>query len=331
MTNKKKIKIKFLKSVLTADRQEFIDILNEGYDWESSDNPDYVVYSDYDYEHLDYDCVRIFYTGECYTPNFNECDYAVGFDRLKLGDRYMRIPLYNLFQYRDNYKSLKNRLPFTQKELSKKTGFCNFVVSNCFATDVRSIFFDKLNLYKRVDSGGRYKNNIGGTVGDKMAFQKNYKFSIAFENCSYPGYCTEKIMEAFAARTIPIYYGDPEVAKDFNPKAFINAHDYDSLDAVVARVKEIDENDVLYLAMINEPIIQADAEVGSLETFLKYILDQDIAKAYRRSFSRTPAFYEGMQKRHRFFEMYIYRYYQKVKNQITRLKTGTLLSSKDIV
>ena len=49
-------------------------------------------------------------------------------------------------------------------------------------------------------------NNIGGAVSDKFAFQQKHKFSIAFENTSYCGYCTEKIVEAFVAGTIPIYW-----------------------------------------------------------------------------------------------------------------------------
>lgn len=38
--------------------------------------------------------------------------------------------------------------------------------------------------------------------------------------------------------------------------------------------------------------------------------------------------YDKMLKRHQFFEKYIYTNYKYAKNQITRLKTGTLLTSK---
>lgn len=38
--------------------------------------------------------VKIFYTGENITPDFNACDYAIGFDWLDFGDRYLRFPLY---------------------------------------------------------------------------------------------------------------------------------------------------------------------------------------------------------------------------------------------
>ena len=84
--------------------------------------------------------------------------------------------------------------------------------------------FEELNKYKRVDSGGRYLNNIGRPEGvrDKFAFQSEHKFSLTFENSAHLGYTTEKLLQGFSAGTIPIYWGDPAVENCFNPKAFIN-------------------------------------------------------------------------------------------------------------
>jgi alpha(1,3/1,4) fucosyltransferase len=123
----------------------------------------------------------------------------------------------------------------------------------------RNDFFHLLtNKYKKVDSGGKALNSIGGLVNDKLAFQRECKFSIAFENSSYPGYTTEKILHAFVADTIPIYWGNPLVHKDFNTKAFINCHDYNNFDEVVDRVIEIDNNDELYLQYLKEPALAID-------------------------------------------------------------------------
>ena len=99
--------------------------------------------------------------------------------------------------------------------LSSKTEFCSFVVSNNNASPERDIIFDKLSEYKKVSSGGRYRNHVGGPVSDKLEFQRKHKFAIAFENCSQPGYSTEKILEAFAARTVPIYWGGSFNRADF--------------------------------------------------------------------------------------------------------------------
>lgn len=325
----KKIKIKFVDFYggFNQDSNDFIDALKQKYEVEISDNPDYIIYSGFGYEHLKYDCIRIFFTGECQTPDFNECDYAIGFDRMSFGDRYIRIPLYNLFEYKQKYKSLLIRKPVTMDEIQGRD-FCSFVVSNCFAHDVRAVFYDKLSLYKPIASGGRYKNNIGGAVKDKQTFLSKYKFNIAFENSSYDGYTTEKIVDAFAARVIPIYYGDPRIVSDFNPKAFINVHDYPSWDAVMERVKQIDEDDDLYLAMLNEPVIQPNADVSEPSDFLYHIFDQPLLEAPRRPHSQSAKGMEEMKLRNVFFETKIYKYYKKGRNLFSRIQKGALLSSK---
>lgn len=326
----KTIKIKFVDFFKDFNpyKNDFVDILSKRYNIIFSESPDYIIYSCFGYDHLKYNCIRIFFTGECITPDFNECDYAIGFDRLQFADRYIRIPLYMLFQYKKEYLSLIDRRTFTSADLSQKKGFCSFVYSNCFAQDKRTGIFEKLSEYKRVDSGGRYKNNIGGAVADKNAFQSKHKFSIAFENTSYVGYTTEKIVEAFFADTIPIYYGNPQIALDFNEKAFINCHNYNSLEEVVKRVKEIDQDEELYLQIINEPPIIKKPNALALENFLYNIFDQNIEFAFRRPFSQPAKSMEQMKLRHKFFETKIYKNLNKAHNMLIRLKRKTILTSK---
>ena len=172
--------------------------------------------------------------------------------------------------------------------------------------------FDLLSKYKKVSSGGRYKNNIGGAIKDKDAFLGDYKFNIAFENASFKGYTTEKIVDAFAANTLPIYYGDPDVVNDFNEKAFINCNEFSSLEEAIEYVKKVDQDD-------NE---------NELKDFLYHIFDQEYKLASRRTKSITSNDYELLLKRHQFFEKNIYPNYRRIKNQLTRIKTGTLLTNK---
>ena len=71
-----------------------------------------------------------------------------------------------------------------------------------------------------------YLNNVGGPVKNKIDFIMDHKFTIAFENSSYPGYTTEKIFEPMLVNSIPLYWGNPLVDRDFNTKSFLNFHDY---------------------------------------------------------------------------------------------------------
>lgn len=304
---------------------DFTNILKKRYNVEISKKPDYLFYSVFGNEHLKYDGIRIFYTGECVTPNFNECDYAIGFDHLHFGDRYIRIPIYQLFQYQSEYADLLRQRSFTKEDLAKKTGFCSFVYSNCFANPERASFFEMLNQYKTVSSGGRYMNNIGYRVQDKRVFQEKHKFAIAFENTSYPGYTTEKLVDAFAAKTIPIYYGNPQVASDFNPESFIDAHQYVSFEEVLERIREIDNDDEEYLRIINEPPILKHKDTG-IEKFLYHIIDQPVTEAFRRPKSLWSIRQEEMILRHNGFEKNIYKYYGKLKRGLYRVKNGMPVS-----
>lgn len=326
---KKIIKIKFVDFYAGFDKQnnEFLDVLSEQYEVIQCENPDYIIYSVFGYDHLKYDCIRIFFTGECITPDFNECDYAIGFDRLQFADRYVRIPLYNILQYKKAYQGLKNRKPMAHEDI-KDRGFCTFVVSNCFTKDKRDIFFEQLCQYKKVSSGGRYKNNIGGAVKDKDLFLRQHKFNIAFENSSYDGYATEKIMEAFAAGVVPIYYGDPRIADDFNPEAFINAMDFPTFEAVIEYIKKIDSDEELYLKMLNAPVIQPHANVSDLKEFLLHIVEQPLDKAGRRPHSQAALAPGAMKLRHAFYENNIYSLYRKVLNQWIRFRKGVSLLRK---
>jgi hypothetical protein len=222
-------------------------ILSKYYDLELSDNPDFLIYSCFGQKFLKYDCTRVFYTGENVRPNFNQCDYAFSFDYPQT-ERNYRLPIYRLY---DSFDQLINRVQNPGTPFGKK--FCNFVYSNKKASE-RIDFLNKLMCYKPVDSGGKIMNNIGGRVGDKLEFLRNYKFTIAFENSSHPGYTTEKIMEALIAGTIPIYWGNPLVSRDFNPECFINCHEFESFDEVIQHVAKVDNNDEIFRKYITAPV-----------------------------------------------------------------------------
>ncbi len=280
------LKVKFVDFSSDAIKNKTLAILRKHFkEVVESENPDFLFYSVFGYEHLKYDCVRIFWTGENIQPDFNLCDYAIGFGHITFEDRYRRIPLY--FFYEQDYEKAMKKHLISETEISAKHGFCNFVYSNQNASPERAQFFNLLSEYKQVDSGGRYMNNIGGPVADKYEFQKGYKFSIAFENSSMSGYTTEKILQAFSAGTIPIYWGDPNVGKTFNEKAFINCHNYKSFEEVVERVKQIDADDALLREYLSEPMVKEgqfpENPLSEYEEFIVTICSQTPDKAMRRS------------------------------------------------
>ncbi|MBK6392465.1 MAG: glycosyltransferase [Saprospiraceae bacterium] len=211
------------------------------------EHPDLVFYSYYGNGHFKYRCPKIFYTGENIRPDYDACDFSLSFD-YPVSEKNYRFPLYAL--YGDVHQLCLPKDP--QEILISKTKFCNFVVSNPQGKE-RNKFFNLLNKYKKVDSGGRFKNNIGHLVEDKNTFVRDYKFTLAFENSSFPGYTTEKIFQPMMMHSLPIYWGNPLVGRDFNTKSFINIHDFPDFHAAIDHIIDVDNNDDLYLQYLNEP------------------------------------------------------------------------------
>lgn len=278
---KRTIKIKFVDfwGDFNVEDNFITRILSQRYNVELSDIPDYLFCGTFGYRHLNYNCVKIVFIGENISPDFNLCDYALGFDYIQFADRYMRLPLYCTY---DCFASLAQRsLPSDEMLLDRK--FCSMVVSNNrHASPHRERFFRLLSEYKHVDSGGRLWNNVGGPVSDKLEFVAQYKFNIAFENSSVCGYTTEKIMEPMAVNALPIYWGNPLVYKDFNTASFVNVNDFTSMEDAVQHIVDLDNDDSKYLQMIkatkvvNEDIIKWE---DRLLKFLSNIIEKPLEEA----------------------------------------------------
>lgn len=282
---KKVIKILFVDPAFTDWPMpvKIMDILNRHYRVECSRRPDFLFYSCYGSDYKMYDsCVKIFYTGENVSPHFNDCDYAIGFDYLEFGDRYLRYdPEYAHIRYCIDVRKTVDRSLAGRK-------FCNFIYAKVTGGEeavLRMDFCGKLAQYKRVDCPGAVLNNMKNAIEPrwgnwrqgKLDFVKNYKFTIAFENSASSGYVTEKIIHAFMSNSIPIYYGDPDICRMFNGKAFVNVRDYGSFDEVVEIVREIDNNDDLYLQMLQEPLITDSTQLeydDRLERFLLNVVEK---------------------------------------------------------
>ena len=266
MEQKKTIRVNFLdfwpafreKIEWYKDHPEdflILRLLNKHFNIVICDDADYVFFSAFGESHwkVPDSAVKIFYTPENLAPDFNACDFAIGFEWMDYEDRYIRFPFY-FFCHRSELELMchKHELGDDWDLKAEKTDFCSFVVSNPICAK-RNEAFKALNEYKKVDSGGSYLNNTGGPVKDKLAFESTHKFSICYENTSHNGYTTEKLINAFAARTVPIYWGDPEIGKVFNTKSFINASDYDTVADLVEEIKRIDNDDQLYMSILREP------------------------------------------------------------------------------
>lgn len=105
----------------------------------------------------------------------------------------------------------------------------------------RQQFLHQLPVY--ADLYGRGINEIP----NKEMGLKPYMFSVAMENCVYDTYFTEKIIDCFLSKTIPIYLGTDKISDFFNPDGIIMLHpgfDYHQLSYLLynQKLQAIEEN-----------------------------------------------------------------------------------------
>lgn len=227
------IKIKFQNGInYSIAINEILNELLDEYHFIESEEPDFILFGPYgnDIPKKGNYC-RIGYFCENITPDLSVCEWAFGVPREEeIGSsRYKRIQWHGL-----NPTVLIKNIPDNEIEgiKAQKSKFCNFLYSH--PVSYREEFFKQLSKYKKVDAPGKSMNNMpsidqiykGDIWERKRIFLSEYKFTIAFENYSYPGYQTEKLYDSMQSLSIPVYCGDPNINEVFNAKSFINATDY---------------------------------------------------------------------------------------------------------
>lgn len=234
-------------------------------------NPDVLFHSIFGgmRETPNYGCKKVLFLGENKKPENYGSNYSVSFD--PHNDTNYRLPLWQVYIL--NQPNILERLENRVRHDSFER-WCSFTVSNP-SNFMRNSVYQQLNSYKRVHSYGRYLTNDQSLQQASQGrywrdakeefFDRNpHKFSIAYENTPRKYYCTEKLMDAFLAGSMPIYWGDPAVAEDWNEKAFVNGT---RMPNVVEHVKQMDTNEQMFLDAYNEPVF-TDEQIDKLKNNL---------------------------------------------------------------
>ena len=284
---KKKVKIGFLDFWEGFSLGAFVDrhpYLLKKYELIESDHPDFRFISVFgrrlkEFFVPDKSCINILYTGENVEPDMDTCDYAISFSLNNHPDHYY-LPCWvpRLYQNRMLPSDLLSGESSRRNIAGIQHQFCNYIYKN--KVGFREDFFSKLNSIRPVMSPGdscRNMNSIGNTVAEKIDFQRNFKFTIAMENECYPGYITEKIVEAYVARTVPVYMGAPDICDSFNHESFILIEDAGDYDAAIERILYLDRNMNDYLSVRNA-LVYKDDKVP------RYAIEDNIMSFFERIF-----------------------------------------------
>jgi len=188
--------------------------------------------------------------------------------------KIINFPLFMYYVYSNNY------LPYLIKNEEildvPKKNICA-IISNGNSNE-RNHFLDKLEKKINIDYAGRFRNNITRIEGsynsnELFNFYSQYKFVICIENTKQETYITEKIVNGFLGKTIPIYWGSNCVTDYFNEERFINIPNFndDTVNSAINKIESIINNDDEYLNVVNKPILKNNLLSRNIDSIVKDI------------------------------------------------------------
>lgn len=101
--------------------------------------------------------------------------------------------------------------------------------------------------------------NYYGITKNKQETLKEYNFTLAFENADYNGYITEKIIHAFMAGTIPLYWGGGDFLKEtFPSNCYIDCRNKDP-NEIYQLIKTMSQMDIISYRKAAKEFLESDA------------------------------------------------------------------------
>ena len=187
---------------------------------------------------------------------------SLGFDEIDHTE-YLRHPfwlMWSVFEPTDNYEDIKRKIEYMNSPLNKsfdERRFCSFL---CSHDDIgRKKIYSQLSEIDKVDCDGKLFHNNDTLItkfkDNKLEYLKDYRFNLTPENTDYPGYCTEKLVEAISAGCIPIYNGcnnnpEPDI---FNHSAIIFIKMTEENKEAISLVKELNSDKKRYMDFASQP------------------------------------------------------------------------------
>ena len=120
-------------------------------------------------------------------------------------------------------------------EKTKKISMCCSKKAECEGHLRRRKLADELK--DKVDVLGNYLGRHGVTT--KQIYGE-YKYSVVLENEKDEWYFTEKVLNAFANKCVPIYYGAPKILELFNPQGVIYIEQIEDIEKVIDNLDDKD-------------------------------------------------------------------------------------------
>jgi alpha(1,3/1,4) fucosyltransferase len=224
-------------------------------------------------------------------PNFDHYDFAITSDFDDYGGRNARCPFwFTQLQWPEFRDPLADGVPDNEWnhgfepllnidhliesrnpiDFLDREKFCCFVAGNT----------ERHRLHAAVMLSTIGAVEIFGNVAfrplkpSKLEVLSAYRYNICFENSLFPGYYTEKLLHAWAAGCVPIYFSDHLCREDFNPRAFVNRGNFPALRNVVSEVQSLEDSRESRAQMLSEPLLIKRPRLDPVIDFLRSVHDR---------------------------------------------------------
>jgi hypothetical protein len=153
---------------------------------------------------------------------------------------------------------MKNR----EVDFYKRKKFCVAFIGKAYPFRMQA-----LNLISSIESVEVYGAIARKDTRSKFQASKDFRFVFAFENDLFPGYVTEKVIEAWATGAIPLYWGSDPL-EYINPKSIINLNDFNSFQEFLARIAEVNNSRTLWEQIASQPILRKRPDLSEVNAVL---------------------------------------------------------------
>lgn len=204
--------------------------------------------------------VNIWYTGENQRPPFGSWDGYFSFEIDKMRGKNVYWPqawLATNFLDKELKQTPWNSTILDVEKSTKRRPYSNRRKPKFAVAFLGKLHPSRLHLLKAMSHIGKvdiYGIASRKPVESKIEIARNYRFIICPENDLYPGYVTEKAIEAYVSTCIPIYSGlDP--LQILNPKAIVNFANILDESVLIEKVSNLNRIQNEYEETFTEPIL----------------------------------------------------------------------------
>lgn len=185
---------------------------------------------------------RIFYTGENCRPPHKGYDASFSYDFDSYGNTnayfpvwYLQVGIFN--DYLENRLGIITNVSKLQQRRrlgNQRRKFAVAFVGNPHPVRMRAI--EALSKKIGIDCFGTH---FGREIPQKSELLNQYMYCLSFENDLFPGYVTEKLLEAYCMGTVPLFWGDIGQDEDINRDCYISATNFKDINEFTDYVVEL--------------------------------------------------------------------------------------------